>query len=158
MDAEDFMAKNEALPIRQQVRAYLASCEDGNSQDTDAQGGAGSSFRASPPVFNPSGSKYLLRPLISYVGFLSCAFYPLQVKRPYLITMFSLQPWPRRTLLVLTRGSLWRRTSPISQPQRAPTTKSCRMMTWFPGILWLLAQSEASLISMRRKHQHKRQP
>ena len=58
------MAKNGGLPIRQQVRSYLASCGEANSQDTEAQSRAGSSFRASPPVFNPSGSKYLLRSLI----------------------------------------------------------------------------------------------
>ena len=63
-DAVEFMAKNEGLPIRQQVKAYLASCGDGDSQGTEAQSGAGSSFRASPPAFNPSGSKYLLRSLI----------------------------------------------------------------------------------------------
>ena len=79
VDAEDFMAKNEALPVRQQVKAYLASCEDTNSQDTEAQSGAGSSFRASPPIFNPSGSKYLLRLLISYVGFFELCFLPFIV-------------------------------------------------------------------------------
>ena len=66
-DAEDFMVKNEGLSIRRQVHSYLSSLGEISSQDMGALSSAGGSFRASPLPFNPSGSKYLLRSLVSCV-------------------------------------------------------------------------------------------